>query len=64
MKVSFHISTAGIAGDPHKLLIAETGSRTEREMFNSNSLWSLRRAKRRLMKRLEILTGRKPVEAD
>jgi len=47
----------GLAGDPHTLLIAESGGRTESTLFRENSIfdWSLRLAKIRLVKKMQLL---------
>lgn len=63
MKVKFHISTAGEAGDPHKLLVGTAeDKRWEGAIFKNGSLWSLRRAKKKILKTFETSTGRKHVE--
>jgi hypothetical protein len=56
----------GLAGDLQELLIgeAETGI-TESELYNCTGLfklYSMRKAKRKILKRIELLTGRKPKE--
>lgn len=63
MKVKFHISTAGEAGNPHKLLVGTAeDKKLESALFTEGSLWSLKRAKRKILKKFEILTGRKHIE--
>ena len=61
-KVRFHISGAGIAGDPQKLLVGVSDDRRINRLFNSNWLICMRYAKYKILKELEILTGRKHVE--
>ena len=50
----------GLAGDDHELLIADTedGARFD-TLFNRSwfPLWSLRKAKKKLIKEIEIITG-------
>jgi len=56
MKINFYISSAGVSGDPDKLLVAMTsnGNRYCRS-FNHNSNFSLWRAKKKLIKRIKLL---------
>lgn len=41
MVVKFYTSSAGVAGDPHKLLVAETDGIRETEMYNTWSWFNL-----------------------
>ncbi len=64
MQATLRISSAGIAGDPDKLLYLKGENGTElHRMFNSNSLLSLRFARWRLKREFELLTGQKPILA-
>ena len=62
MDVKFRISSAGIAGDLHKLLIIEYENSSLSQLFNEKYFWSLRRAKKILLRKVELLTGRTPKE--
>lgn len=58
MNHNFYISSAGVAGDPHKLVVLElSGGSKFFQLFNSKSLRSLRRAKKKLRKEAELVTG-------
>ena len=65
IQVKFH-TYCGLAGDFHMLLVGTTedGMRCS-TLFNRACfrLFNLRRAKKRVMKEIEILTGQKPTEA-
>ncbi len=64
VKLKFYISSAGVAGDSHKLLFAcnEYGNKEGYILFNKNSLFSLRWNKRKLIKKIELTTGQKVME--
>lgn len=56
-KIDFYISCAGVAGDPYKLLCGvdtDTGRRYC-ELFNENSIWSLKRTKKKILKKIKAL---------
>lgn len=65
INVYFH-TYCGEAGDLQELLVARTEQgHHESELFFRYGLfanWNLRRAKHKLMKRIEILTGQKLIE--
>jgi hypothetical protein len=64
-RVQFYFSSAGIAGDPHKLLVAidvNSGSKIMKS-FNRSSpfiIFRLRRLRKKMLKEFEILCGSKP----
>lgn len=64
VKLKFYISSAGVAGDPYKLLVAcdENGDKLGNILFKDDSLLSLRWNKRKLMKKIELTTGQKTIE--
>lgn len=58
-EIKFHTYN-GLAGDEHELLVGvDQDGRREDELFNRCffPIWSLRRAKKKIMKRFEIMTG-------
>jgi hypothetical protein len=55
--VEFRVSIAGVAGDPEKLLYATFQGSEWHEMFNGDSLRSLRRVRKKILKRIELETG-------
>lgn len=65
MKVTFR-TYCGLAGDLQELLIARSDTRAEESELIYRVCWfkhyRMKIAKKRLMKRLELLTGKKHVE--
>lgn len=65
MKVEFR-TYCGLAGDLQELLIAKSESGYEESMLISRVGWfrhyRMKRAKKRLLKELELVTGKKHVE--
>lgn len=56
-KISFYISSAGVSGDPYKLLYGVDHELEFKccELFNENSIWSLKRAKKKIIKKIKAL---------
>jgi hypothetical protein len=55
VRIEFHVSSAGVAGDKHKLMVATTSDdRKESVLFNPNSLFSRWYATWKLKKMLQI----------
>lgn len=57
MDVKTYISSAGVAGDPHKLLVMIFKNKKYYRLFRSGSIWSLRRCRKKLLKEIELTTG-------
>lgn len=56
-KIEFYISGAGLSGDSMKLLCGtdtETGM-VYLEMFDENWIWSLKKAKKKIIKKIKAL---------
>jgi len=64
MKVDFYVLSAGIAGDPYKLLCADVNGRRYSQLFNQNSLLSLWLNRFLLRRRIELVTGQKVIYGD
>ncbi len=67
MKVKFY-TYCGEAGDLQGMIVAEIrGGIKFRRLFTRTgwfALWSLRRAKKKLMNQIELTTGQMPVEVE
>ena len=63
INVDFRISDFNIAGDSQRLLVGEISGTDKKfyELFKDRSIWSLKRAKKRIIKKIIVL---KPVEID
>jgi hypothetical protein len=57
MNIETYVSSAGVAGDLHKLLVIIFRDKKYCRLFRSGSIWSLKRCRKKLLKEIELTTG-------